>query len=123
MRRSTRKAYHKKVDSVLKREKQIKGIRIADSYLKFNSRDFWKEIELLRDRKRGPSAAVEGLTNGDEIANDFPDITRTYTTLLILITLRYVSYILMLMIELIVVHIVTIVMPIAITVLIIPLKN
>ena len=32
MRRSTRKAYHEKVASVLKREKQIKGIRIADSY-------------------------------------------------------------------------------------------
>ena len=71
MRRSTRKAYHEKVDSVLKREKQIKGIRIADSYLNSNSRDFWKEAELLRGRKRGPSAAVEGLTNGDEIANAF----------------------------------------------------
>ena len=31
----------------------------------------WKEAELLRGRKRGPSAAVEGLTNGDEIANAF----------------------------------------------------
>ena len=71
MRRSTRKAYHEKVDSVLKREKQIKGIRIADSYLNSNSRDFWKEAELLRGRKRGPSAAVEGLTNGDDIANAF----------------------------------------------------
>ena len=71
MRRSTRKAYHEKVDSVLKREKQIKGIRSADSYLNSNSRDFWKEAELLRGRKRGPSAAVEGLTNGDDIANAF----------------------------------------------------
>ena len=71
MRRSTRKAYHEKVDSVLKREKQIKGIRTADSYLNSNSRDFWKEAELLRGRKRGPSAAVEGLTNGDEIADAF----------------------------------------------------
>ena len=51
MRRSTRKAYHEKVDSVLKREKQIKGIRIADSYLNSNSRDFWKEAELLRGQK------------------------------------------------------------------------
>ena len=56
MRHSTRKAYHEKVDSVLKRKKQIKGIRIADSYLNSNSRDFWKEAELLRGRKRGPSA-------------------------------------------------------------------
>ena len=70
-RRSTRKAYHEKVDFVLKRKKQIKGIRIADSYLNSNSRDFWKEAELLRGRKRGPSAAVEGLTNGDEIADAF----------------------------------------------------
>ena len=71
MRRSTCKAYNEKVDSVLKREKQRKGIRTADSYLNFNSRDFWKEAELLRGRKGGPSAAVEGLTNGDEIANAF----------------------------------------------------
>ena len=70
-RRLTRKAYHEKVDSVLMREKQVKGIRTADSYLNSNSRDFWKEAELLRGRKRGPSVAVEGLTNGNKIANAF----------------------------------------------------
>ena len=57
--------------SVLKREKHIKGIRIAESYLNSNSRDFWREAELLRGCKRGPSAAVEDLTNGDDIADAF----------------------------------------------------
>ena len=71
MRRSTRKAYHEKVDSVVKREKQVKEIKIAESYLNSISRDFWREAELLRGRKRGPSAAVEGLTNGDDIADAF----------------------------------------------------
>ena len=65
MRRSIRKAYHEKVNSLLKRQKQIKGIKIADIYLNSNFRDFWKEAELLRDRKRGPSSAVECLTNVD----------------------------------------------------------
>ena len=95
MRRSTRKTYHEKVDSVLKREKQIKGIRIAESYLNSNSRDFWKEAELLRGRKRGPSAAVEGLTNGDDIANAF---SRYYDDLYNSVDFdhsRCVSYILM----------------------------
>ena len=40
-------------------------------YRKSNSRDFWREAELLRGRKRGSSAAVEGLTNGDNIADAF----------------------------------------------------
>ena len=102
MRRSTRKAYHEKVDSVLKREKQIKRIKVAESDLNSNSRDFWKEAELLRGRKRGPSG-YQPLLKISLIATKlqmhFPDITMIYITLLILITLRCVSYILMLMTE------------------------
>ena len=60
------------LNHILKREKQIKArIRIAESYLNSNSRDFWREAEQLRGRKRCPSAAVEGLTNGDDIADAF----------------------------------------------------
>ena len=45
-------------------------VRNIDSHY-IISRDFWKEVELLRGRKRGPSADVEGLTNGDEIVHTF----------------------------------------------------
>ena len=34
MRRSSRKAYHKQVDFVLKRESKIKGVKIAESFLR-----------------------------------------------------------------------------------------
>ena len=52
MRRSTRKAYHEKVNSVLKRENQIKGIKIAHSYRNSNSRDFWKEAGYIRENAK-----------------------------------------------------------------------
>ena len=51
MRRSTRKAYHKQVEFVLKRENKIKGTKYADNYLNSDARDFWKEAEKLRGRK------------------------------------------------------------------------
>ena len=71
MRRSSRKAYHKQVDFVLKRESKIKGVKIAESFLKSDSRDFWKECDKLRGRKTCPITTVEGFTDSDDIADAF----------------------------------------------------
>ena len=73
MRRSSRKAYHKQVDFVfvLKRESKINGVKIAESFLKSDSRDFWKECDKLRGRKTCPITTVEGFTDSDDIADAF----------------------------------------------------
>ena len=71
MRRSPRKAYHKQVNFVLKRESKIKGVKIAESFSKSDSRDFWKECDELRRRKTCPITAVERFTNIDDIADAF----------------------------------------------------
>ena len=78
MRRSTRKAYHKQVDFVLKRENKIKGTKIVDNYLNSDARDIWKEAEKLRRRKKMPITAVGGLTDSDDIVDAF---SRYYKTL------------------------------------------
>ena len=72
MTRSTLKAYYEQVDPVLKRETQNKRIKIADSYLNYDFRDYWKEAELLRGHKRGPTAAVELMATNSLMY--FPDI-------------------------------------------------
>ena len=77
MRRSTRKAYHKQVDSVLKRENKIKGTRIAHNYLNADARDFWKEAKKLRGRQKLPITDVDRLTDSDEIADAFSSYYKT----------------------------------------------
>ena len=62
----------------------MKGTKIADNYLNSDSRDFWKEAEKLRGRKKLPISAVGGLTDSDDIADAFSAIIRHYITLLIL---------------------------------------
>ena len=71
MRRSSCKAHHKQIDFVLKRESKIRGVKIAENFLKSDSRDFWKECDKLRGRKISPITAVEGFTDSDDIADAF----------------------------------------------------
>ena len=50
---------------------------IADNYLNSDSRDFWKEAEKLRGRKKLPFTAVGGLTDSDDIADAFSSYYKT----------------------------------------------
>ena len=58
-------------DIVLKRESKIKSVKIAESFLKSDSRDFWKECDKLRGRNICPITTVEGFTDSDDIADAF----------------------------------------------------
>ncbi len=71
MRQCTRKAYHKQVNFVFKRERKLKGQKIANSFLNSNSRDFWKEISKIRGRKSVIVSNVDGYTKSADIANVF----------------------------------------------------
>ena len=55
----------------------MKGTKIADNYLNSDSRDFWKEAEKLRGRKKLPITAVGGLTDSDDIADAFSSYYKT----------------------------------------------
>ena len=60
-----------------KRENKIKGTKIADNYLNSDLRDFWKETEKLRGRKKLPITVVGGHTDSDDIADAFSSYYKT----------------------------------------------
>ena len=71
IRRSTRASYHRAIRQALKDGNNIVKNKLADSILRNNSRDFWKEIKKFKRRRRNFPTVVDNLNQPDEIVSVF----------------------------------------------------
>ena len=71
MRQCSRREYHKRRKSVMKRQNEMRKQRVAASFLGSNKKSFWKEISKIRGRTTRIALSIDGYSTSSEIANCF----------------------------------------------------
>ena len=65
----SRREYHKRRKSVMKRQNAMRKQRVAASFLVSNKKSFWKEISNIRGRTTRIALSIDGYSTNSEIAN------------------------------------------------------
>ena len=71
--RRTRLAYHYAIRHVRKQEANMVKEQFAKSIIENHTRDFWSQINRIKNSKAGVCDIVDGVGNSSDIANLFAD--------------------------------------------------
>ena len=71
MQQCSRREYHKRRKSVMKRQNDMPKQMVAASFLVSNKKSFWKEISKIRGRTTRIALSIDGYSTSSEIAKCF----------------------------------------------------
>ena len=71
MRQCSRRDYHKRRKSVMKRQNEMRKKEGGCFFPRFEQKSFWKEISKIRGRTTRIALSIDGYSTSSEIANCF----------------------------------------------------
>ena len=67
MRQCSRREYHKRRKSVMKRQNDMRKHRVAASFLVSNKKSFWKEISKIRGRTNSIAPSIDRYSTSSKL--------------------------------------------------------